>query len=43
MALITEGKVKSVYDVFNDEDKVHIRFHDKVTAGNGRTIDYPED
>ena len=43
MALITEGKVKSVYDVFNDEDKVHIRFHDKVTAGNGRTIDFPED
>ncbi len=43
MALITEGKVKSVYDIFNDEDKVHIRFHDKVTAGNGRTIDYPED
>ena len=43
MALITEGKVKSVYDVFNDEDKVHIRFHDKVTAGNGRTVDYPED
>ena len=43
MALITEGKVKSVYDIFNDENKVHIRFHDKVTAGNGRAVDYPED
>ena len=43
MALITEGKVKSVYDIYDDAQKVHIRFHDKVTAGNGRTVDFPED
>ena len=34
MNLINEGKVKSVYDV--DPQKVKIKFHDKVTAWNGR-------
>ena len=39
---ILEGKVKSVYDVPGEADKVTIKFHDKVTAGNGRLVEYPE-
>ena len=38
---ILEGKVKSVYDVAGDAQKVTIKFHDKVTAWNGRQIEYP--
>ena len=38
---ILEGKVKSVYDVPGDAQKVTIKFHDKVTAWNGRQIEYP--
>jgi phosphoribosylaminoimidazole-succinocarboxamide synthase len=38
---ILEGKVKSVYDVPGEADKVTIKFHDKVTAWNGRHVEYP--
>jgi len=37
------GKVKTVYDIDGDAQKVLIKFHDKVTAGNGRSVDFPED
>ena len=39
--LMLQGKVKSVYEIAGDAGKVHIRFHDKVTAGNGRLVEYP--
>tara|TARA_B100001250_G_scaffold411746_1_gene441113 strand:- start:389 stop:1102 length:714 start_codon:yes stop_codon:yes gene_type:complete len=42
MALIHKGKVKSVYDVKDNDDQVVIQYHDKVTAGNGKRVDYPE-
>ena len=38
---ILQGKVKTVYDVDNEPEKVRITFHDKVTAGNGRLVEYP--
>ena len=38
---ILQGKVKSVYDVPGDAQRVTIKFHDKVTAWNGRQIEYP--
>ena len=38
---ILEGKVKSVYDVPGEADKVTIKFHDKVTAWNGKQVEYP--
>ncbi len=41
--LLLSGKVKSVYDVDGDAQKVLIKFHDKVTAGNGRLVDFPEE
>ena len=40
---ILQGKVKSVYDVPGDASKVTIKFHDKVTAWNGRHVEYPEE
>ena len=40
---ILAGKVKTVYDVDGDAQKVLIKFHDKVTAGNGRLVEFPED
>ncbi len=40
---IHEGKVKSVYDVPGDATRVTMLFHDKVTAGNGRMVEYPKD
>ena len=40
---ILQGKVKSVYDVPNEADKVTIQFHDKVTAWNGKHVEYPEE
>ena len=40
---ILQGKVKSVYDVPNDATKVTIKFHDKVTAWNGRHVEFPEE
>ena len=41
--LMLRGKVKSVYEIAGSADKVHIHFHDKVTAGNGRLVEYPEE
>ena len=38
---ILQGKVKSVYDVPGEADKVTIVFHDKVTAWNGKAVEYP--
>ena len=43
MTEIIKGKVKSVYDVDGDAQKVTIKFHDKVTAGNGKLVDFPEE
>jgi phosphoribosylaminoimidazole-succinocarboxamide synthase len=43
MNLVNEGKVKSVYDVDGDPERVLIKFHDKVTAGNGRMVEFPEE
>ena len=41
--LLQEGKVKSLYRMANEPDNVYIHFHDKVTAGNGRSVDFPEE
>ena len=41
-ALLLQGKVKSVYHINDEPEKVYVYFHDKVTAGNGRRIEYPE-
>jgi len=41
ISLLNEGKVKSVYEF--EADEVTIIFHDKVTAGNGRKVAFPED
>ena len=38
---ILKGKVKTVYDVPGEADKVTIVFHDKVTAWNGKHVEYP--
>ena len=38
---ILKGTVKSVYDVDGDAEKVTIVFHDKVTAWNGKAVEYP--
>ena len=38
---ILKGKVKTVYDVDGEADKVLIEFHDKVTAWNGKHVEYP--
>jgi phosphoribosylaminoimidazole-succinocarboxamide synthase len=40
MLLIHHGKVKSVYQ--HEGSEVMIEYHDKVTAGNGRHVDFPE-
>ena len=40
---ITVGKVKTVFDVDGDAAKVHSKFHDKVTAWNGRHVEFPEE
>ena len=40
--LLNEGKVKSLYHMADEPEKVYIYFHDKVTAGNGRRVDFPE-
>ena len=42
-SLLQEGKVKSLYSMANEPEKVYIHFHDKVTAGNGRRVDFPAD
>ena len=41
MIEILKGKVKTVYDVPEQADKVKIVFHDKVTAWNGKHVEYP--
>ena len=41
--LLSEGKVKSLYRLAEEPEKVYIHFHDKVTAGNGRRVDFPAD
>ena len=38
---IIEGKVKTVFTT-SEPDEVLIQYEDKVTAGNGRKIDFPE-
>ena len=38
---IIQGKVKTVFST-SEPDKVLIQYEDKVTAGNGRKIDFPE-
>ncbi len=40
--LLNEGKVKSIYRMADEPEQVYIYFHDKVTAGNGRRVDFPE-
>ena len=40
--LLLQGKVKTVYSIADEPEKVYVHFHDKVTAGNGRRIDFPE-
>ena len=40
MKEILAGKVKTVYDT-EDAEKVLIDFHDKVTAWNGKHVEYP--
>lgn len=40
---IVTGKVKSVYDVPGDATRVTIKFHDRVTAWNGKRTEYPKD
>ena len=39
--LLLQGKVKSVYEIANEPGKVYVHFHDKVTAGNGRLVEFP--
>ena len=38
---ITIGKVKTVFST-SEPDQVLIQYEDKVTAGNGRKVDFPE-
>ena len=40
MEELLQGKVKTVYET-EDAEKVLIEFHDKVTAGNGKQVEYP--
>ena len=41
MTEIIKGKVKTVFTK-SEPDKVLIQYEDKVTAGNGRKVDFPE-
>ena len=38
---ILQGKVKTVFST-SEPDVVLIQYEDKVTAGNGRKVDFPE-
>ena len=38
---ITKGKVKTVFTT-SEPDKVFIQYEDRVTAGNGKKIDFPQ-
>ncbi len=42
MTYIMEGKVKTLFGT-DKPDQLLIQFEDKVTAGNGRKVDFPED
>ena len=42
-SLLLQGKVKSVYEIADQPEKVYIHFHDKVTAGNGKRSEFYED
>ena len=39
---IIQGKVKTVFTTMKKPDEVLIQYEDKVTAGNGRKVDFPE-
>ena len=41
MTEILQGKVKTVFET-SEPEKVLIQYEDKVTAGNGRKVDYPD-
>ncbi len=41
MKELTHGKVKTLYDA-GDAEKVLIKYEDKVTAFDGKLVDYPE-
>ena len=42
MTTILQGKVKTLFET-DDPNVVLIQYEDKVTAGNGRSVDFPED
>ena len=42
MRELLAGKVKTVYDT-DDAEKILIKFEDKVTAWNGKRVDFPKD
>ena len=39
---LMHGKVKTLYDVLDDPEKVLIKYEDKVTAFDGKMVDYPK-
>jgi len=41
MTEILQGKVKTVFET-SEPEKVLIQYEDKVTAGNGRKVDFPD-
>ena len=41
MKELMHGKVKTLYDT-DDAEKVLIKYEDKVTAFDGKMVDYPE-
>ena len=41
MTELIEGKVKTVHST-DEPDQVIIEYHDKVTAGNGKKVSYPD-
>ena len=41
MTQIIKGKVKTVFTT-SEPDKVLIQYEDRVTAGNGKKIDFPQ-
>ena len=40
---LMHGKVKTLYDVPGEAEKVLIKYEDKVTAFDGKMVDYPKD
>jgi len=43
MTELVNGKVKTVYSIDSEPEKVLIKFEDKVTAWNGQRVEYPRD